>query len=102
MNASSTHRDRHIDTNLTGLNVTLEAASSGTGVCEDGSAVAVLVLVDEVYGVLEGGDVDTDEDGTENFFGVALHVRLDVGYESWADLGKTEVSTWRKTNPDLI
>ena len=51
----------------------------GPGAREDGDAVAVFVGVDERDGVVNGVDVEADEDGAEDLFCVAFHVRLDVG-----------------------
>lgn len=46
------HGDRDIDTDLTGFNVLLEAGGGWAGAGEDGGSVAVLVLVDEVDGIV--------------------------------------------------
>ena len=76
----------HVDTNLTGFNLVLEAAGGGTRACEDGSAVAVLIGVDHVNSLVDGLDVQADENRTEDLLGVALHVRLDVGDDGRSDL----------------
>ena len=83
---SYTYRNRHVDTKLTCLNVALEATSSGARVGKYGSSVAILVGVDQVDGIFEGWYIDTNQDGAKDLFGVALHVWLYVGDESWADL----------------
>ena len=46
------HRDGHIHANLAGLDVLLEAGGSRSGAGEDGSSVSVLVLVDELDGIV--------------------------------------------------
>ena len=77
--------DGDVDTDLSALNVLLERLCGGTGLGEDGYAVAVLVGVDEVDGVGEGGDFQGDEDGAEDLLGVALHVWLDASNDGWAN-----------------
>lgn len=79
--------DGDVDTLLAGLDLFLEAGRGRAGAGEDGCAVAVLVCVDQVDGVVEGGDVEADEDGAEDLFGVAFHVGFDVCNHRWADLG---------------
>lgn len=90
------HGNGHVDTQLAGLNVLLEARRGGAGAGEDGGAVAVLVGVDQVDGVVEGFDVQTDEDGSEDLLLVALHVGGNVGDNSGADLfqGSVSVKAW--------
>lgn len=63
---------------MTGFNISLEPSSSATIAREYSNAVAVLVCVYELDGIVEGGDIDADEDGAEDFFGVAAHVGFDV------------------------
>lgn len=81
------HRDRNVDTNLTGFNFLLESSGGRAGRCEDSCAVAVLVLVDEVNCIVEGGHVQAHEYWAKDFFFVAGHVFCDVGDDGWADLG---------------
>lgn len=90
------HGDGDVDTQLAGLDVLLEAGGGGAGAGEDGGAVAVLVGVDHVDGVVEGLDVQADEDGAEDLLLVALHVGGDVGDNGGANLGERNVSI--KTN----
>ena len=78
--------NRDVDSNLTGLDLLLEASRGCAGACEDGGAVAVFVCVDEGDGVVEGGDVEADEDGTEDFLLVAGHLGGHVCDDSGADL----------------
>ncbi len=73
------HGYRHVDANLAGLDLALETACGGAAAREDCDAVAVLVVVDQLDGFVDGVDVQTHEDGTEDLFFVAPHVRLDVG-----------------------
>ncbi len=81
-----TYGNRHINTDLSGLDVLDKARRGGTGAGEDGSTVAILVLVDEVDGVIEGLDVQANEDGPEDLLFVALHVRLNVCDDGRTDL----------------
>jgi hypothetical protein len=80
------HGDRDVDAQLADIHVLLELGGGGAGAGEDGGAVAVGVGVYEVDGGVDGVDVEADEDGAEDLFGVAFHVRLDVGYYGWTDL----------------
>jgi len=79
-------RDGHIDAHLAGLDVLLEVRGGGAAAREDGDAVAVFVGVDEIYGFIDGVDVQADEDGAEDFFGVASHVGFDVRNDRGTDL----------------
>ncbi len=80
------NRYRHVDADLAGLDIALEARGGAAIAREDGDAVAVFVGVDELHGVVDGGDVNADEDGAEDFFGVAAHVGFDVCDYGGADL----------------
>ena len=84
--------DRDIDTDLAGFNLLLEAGGRAAGAGENGDAVAVFVGVDEGDGIIDGGDVDADEDGAENFGRVALHVGFYVCDDRGADLIPIHVS----------
>jgi hypothetical protein len=77
-----------VDADLTSLNLLLEQAGRGARASEYGRSVAVLVGVDKVNGLVDGVDVQTDEDRTEDFFRVAFHMGFDVG-----DNGRTDLST---------
>ena len=79
--------DGNVDSNLAGLDLLLEAGRGCARACEDGGAVAVFVGVDEGDGVVEGGDVEADEDGAEDFLLVAGHLGGYVCDDSGADLG---------------
>lgn len=79
--------DGDVDSNLAGLDLLLEACRGCTGAREDGGAVAVFVCVDEGDGVVEGGDVEADEDGAEDLLLVAGHFGGDVCDDGGADLG---------------
>lgn len=78
--------DRDVDANLAGLDVFLEAGCGAAGTGENGGAVAVLVGVDKIDGFVNGLDIEADEDWTEDFLGIAFHMRLNIGDEGWADL----------------
>lgn len=78
--------DGNVDSNLAGLDLLLEASRGCAGSGEDGGAVSVFVCVDEGDGVVEGGDVEADEDGTEDFLLVAGHLGGYVCDDSRADL----------------
>jgi len=79
-------RDGNVDSNLAGLDLLLEAGRRCAGACEDGGAVAVFVGVDEGDGVVEGGDVEADEDRAEDFLFVAGHLGGYVCDDGGADL----------------
>ena len=76
----------YVDTNLAGFDLVLKAARRGSGAGEDGGAVPVFVGIDEVNGLVDCFNVEADEDGTEDLFGVALHVWLDVCDDGRSDL----------------
>lgn len=76
----------HVDTNLTGFDIFLEAGGGATGASEYRDAVAVFVGVNKGDGVVQGGNREADEDGAEDFFRIAFHVRFNIGDYSWADL----------------
>lgn len=78
--------DGDVDADLAGLNVLLEARGGRAGASKDGGSVTILVLVDQLNGVVQRGDVEADEDGAEDFLPVAFHVGGHVGDDSWADL----------------
>ena len=73
------YRNRHIDPHLTSLDVFLEVCSRTAGAGEDGDAIAIFIRVDELNRGIEGGGFEGDEDGAEDFFRVAFHVRFDIG-----------------------
>ncbi|KAJ6446052.1 CMGC/SRPK protein kinase [Purpureocillium lavendulum] len=77
--------DGHVDADLAGLDVAAERLGRGAGAREDGNAVAVLVLVDELDGVVDGVDVEAHEDGAEDLLPVARHVGRHVGDDGGAD-----------------
>lgn len=79
------HGDRYIDTNLSGLNVATERLGRRSGSRKDGDAVSVLVLVDQVNGIVDGVDVEADQDGAKDLLLVAGHVGSDVGDDGRAD-----------------
>lgn len=81
---SSTYR--HINTNLTRLDFLVELARARTALREDGNTVTVFVSVDQLNRVVKCGDVEADEDGSEDLLFVAGHVFRHVGDERWADL----------------
>lgn len=78
--------DLHVDSNLTGFNVALEASSSRARGCKDGNTVSVFVRVDEVDRFFECINVEADQDGAEDLLLVARHVLCYIGNESWPDL----------------
>ena len=80
------HGDGHVDTQLAGFDVLLESGGGGAGGGEDGGAVAVFVCVCECDGVVEGVDVEADQDGAEDFLFVAGHVGRDVCDDCGGDL----------------
>ena len=82
-----------IDTDLAGLDILLEALGRRAGAGEDGSAVTVLIRVDEVDGGVESGSFEADEDRAEDFFRVAFHVRLDARDDRGSDLKSQRISS---------
>lgn len=80
--------DRGVDADLARFDLLLEPGGGGAGAGEDGDAVAVLVAINKGNG---GGEVrhgEADEDGAEDFRGVAGHVGLDVGDDCRRELGE--------------
>lgn len=71
---------------MTSLDILLESGSSGSTVCEHCDTVSVSVAVDQLDGVLEGVDVEADENGSKDLFLVAFHRGGDIGEDCWADL----------------
>lgn len=76
----------NIDTDLTGFDISLESSGDTTIAREYSDAIAILVCVYEVDGIVEGRDVYADEDWAKDFFGVAAHMRFDVCDHCGADL----------------
>ena len=79
--------DRGVDSNLAGLNVTLEPGCGSSAIGEDSNPVTIFVGVDKVNGVLECVDIHAHKDRAEDFLGITLHMRLDVGNDCWGNLG---------------
>ena len=78
--------DWNVDADLPGLDFFLELAGRGARRSEDGRAVAVFILVDQLDGFVQAIDVEADEDGAEDLFAVTAHVFRYVGDDCWADL----------------
>lgn len=78
-------RDGHVNADLTGLDAAAEGLGRGAAAGEDGDAVTVLVRVDEIDGLVERVNVETDEDGAEDLLAVALHVARHVGDDGGRD-----------------
>lgn len=95
---------------MSGLDFFLEFSGGGARSGEDGRSVSVLILIDEFDGVVESGDVETDENRAEDFFLVAGHVFGYVGDDGWSDLGNVSVkqqledrgASYGKTHPVTI
>jgi hypothetical protein len=81
------HRNRNVNSNLSHVDLPFEFPSSGTGLGEDGGSVTILVLVDNLEGLVESLGIEDDEDGPEDLFVVAFH--CGVGFD---DGGPDEVS----------
>lgn len=77
---------RHINTNLTALNLLSKLAGAGAALGEDRNTVAVFVGVDQLDGFVESGYVEADEDGAEDLFFVAGHVFCYVRDDGGTDL----------------
>lgn len=80
------HWDGNIDTNLTGLNFALEAAGGGARSGEDGGTVAILVVVDEINGLVDSLDVQANQYRTEDLLAIAAHVWFDITDDRGANL----------------
>src|SRR6266567_7492427 len=78
-------RDWDVDADHAGLDGVGEGAGGVSVAGEDGGAVAVLVLVDELEGGLEGVGADDAEDGAEDLFAVDAHLGLDVVEEAGSE-----------------
>jgi hypothetical protein len=52
---------------------------------EDGGTVAVRVGVDQSNGFIQSINRNTNQNRTENFFGVTTHVRLNIGQDRGAN-----------------
>lgn len=83
----------NVDTQLASFDLLLEPRGSGAGFREDGSAVAVLVGVDELDGFIGGFDVEAHEHGPEDLFRVAFHVWLYVRDDGGPNLGSALAGT---------
>lgn len=64
------HWDRDVDTNLTDVDFDLELAGSGTGLSENGSSVAISVIVDNVNAVVKTVSLQDDQDRTKDLLPV--------------------------------
>ena len=80
------YRDGDVYANLAGLNLTLEAPGGGTGTGKYGSTVSIFVLVDELTSIVDGLNVEANEDGPEDLLSVASHMWFYVGNDRWANL----------------
>ena len=97
------YRNGHVDANLTGLNLTLEAASGRTLASEDGGTVTVLVGIDHVNGFVDGLEVQADKERAKNILSVEINMRLEVGDDGRKNLQSTvsamSTSHFQKTYP---
>ena len=80
------HGDWYVDTDLAGLDLPLEASCCGTRTSKDGGAVAVLVGIDHLDGVVDGFNVQADKNRSKDFFAVAAHMWFYVGDDCRANL----------------
>ena len=80
------HRDGDVNANLAGLDLTLEASGGGTRTGKYSSAVSIFVLVDELNSIVDGLNVEANEDGPEDLLSVASHMWFYVGNDRWANL----------------
>ncbi|KUI56600.1 hypothetical protein VP1G_10870 [Cytospora mali] len=72
------HGNGHVDADLAGLDVAPEGLGRAAGAREDGDAVAVLVGVDQLDGVVQRLHVEAHQRRPEDLLLVALHPRRDV------------------------
>lgn len=80
------HRNRHVNTQLAGLHLLLEARRGRAGSCEDSCTVTVGVVVDQLDRFVDGLDVHTNDDGAKDLFRVAFHVGFHVCYHGGTNL----------------
>jgi hypothetical protein len=59
------HRDRDVDANLAHVHIRLELACSRTALSEDRSAIAVLVGIDSLNGVVQSVSSDYGQNGSK-------------------------------------
>ena len=83
------HGDGNVNSDLAHVDLSLVFPSSSTRLSEDGGSVTILVLVDDLEGLIESLGVNDDEDGPEDLFLVAFH--RGVGFD---DGRPDEVSIW--------
>ena len=92
------YRDGHVDTNLSDINLVLEFASGSSRAGEDCSSISVGVGVDQLNGLFQGINIDTNQNGTEDLLSVAIHIGGDIGDDSWGkevavgELGDGDIS----------
>src|SRR5690606_26081051 len=79
------HRNRHVDPDLTHIDVFLEAAGNATGAGEDGGAVAVRVGVDDLDGIVQRVGFHHAEHRPEDLGVVHAHAGLDASQDGRAD-----------------
>ena len=75
----------HVDTDLAGLELALEAGGGGTRAGEDSSAITVLVGIDQLDGIINSVDLEADQDRTKDLLAVASHVRLYASDNGWGN-----------------
>jgi len=90
------HGNRDINSNLSHVDLPLEFPSGCTGLSEDGGAVTILILVDDLDGLVKSLGLEDDEHGSEDLFMVAFHrgVGLDDGRSN-------EVPVWISSYLDV-
>jgi len=87
------HRNRHVDTQLAGLHLLLEARRGRAGPRKDSCTVAVGVVVDQLDRFVNGLDVHTNDDGAEDLFRVAFHMGFHVCDDGGTDLEAVSILT---------
>ena len=90
------HGNRNVNSNLSHINLPFVFPSSGARLGKDGGSVTILVLVDDLEGLIESVGVEDDKNGSEDLFMVAFH--CGVGFD---DGRPDEVSVWVSFYRDL-
>ena len=76
------HRNRHVDADLTDRDLVLEAPRRAAGAREDGGAVAVGVVVDQLDGLGQVRRLHAAQHRPEDFLAIEHHLRRHLGEQT--------------------
>jgi len=79
------HRDRKVDTNLTGFDLSLELTCDVTVLGEDRSSISPSVVVDEIDGVLGSVNAYNLHDRSKDLFFIAVNASAHMVDNGWSD-----------------